>query len=931
MKIIFLLIIFIYILIIASENNNNFLNDDNTNDAYFSNNQTDNDHNNDNYDDNKIFLFHEILSTILKEVINKKENKNEKDYYYCLKIISQKYNSSNNSEIIKLYEGSSKGFKDLSSFYNCIEFDENGSSKYNYYTVYPLLNHAQKLNMSKLNHDSIYDNSWIFGFCLVNNDCTNDALKKILVEVNKIFNQYNVTVFNDYYNDIKNFEIINNIKTYEKYNHFSLKNFFNSISIYFIIIQILFTIFKVIPEKIFGCCIKRKYRSESQNDSKKIDYLLNNIKFSKKINSKIRECFSFLDNFDDFYNNKKDNEIFKDEDLTYIKGIKAIGIIFLIFGTTFIYFFNYPLIISESSAKKEYLKSFGCLVLIIFWRISPALLLSSSGYSLSYKFLNFLDKKLANLAPDNIDINSNSKEEKTSEEETSTFLEKTEKSNDKIDGKSSSKFNSYENKPLKFFSTTDENKDTSNSKSYEENTLGIKFYQNDLAKKTLNNMFRNQRVNDTLILSKISTNKIPYSIFFNFIFRQFHKIFCMNIGINYYKNVLPLSLLIGNKGAPLINYFFNEYLEKIGLGFGNYLFYQNFKEMINNFHEHENENKIAENHISFLKVFSLIVCENNFFIIGSILIFICYKKRLPLDYIIVFLLILFAIIKIIYNCRNDDSNPGMIYFDCIYHKFFLNPIFNFNYYLIGILYGIVNYVVQNDISKNESFIKERPMVAIPIFISRACDYKKRRNMVHFIFSLIFLIIFLSIFTFFLRIFFTDIIENNDASTIFKIISSIDVDFFLYLFHFFMIACYISGRNMFFKFLNSNVWVQISKLYIWIIIFTSLTCYYIIYNSETQLNLSVFIVLIYGAICGTNLYLLSIIFFILFELPYKKLIKLYFNISSKINETDEEEEDIEDENNNNSYPLQKDSVLDELSEKELQQKNNEEKDEEDEEK
>ena len=125
--------------------------------------------------------------------------------------------------------------------------------------------------------------------------------------------------------------------------------------------------------------------------------------------------------------------------------------------------------------------------------------------------------------------------------------------------------------------------------------------------------------------------------------------------------------------------------------------------------------------------------------------------------------------------------------------------------------------------------------------------------------------------------------------------------------------------------------QKEGLYIWIIIFTSLTCYYIIYNSETQLNLSVFIVLIYGAICGTNLYILSIIFFILFELPYKKLIKLYFNISSKINETDEEEEDIEDENNNNSYPLQKDSVLDELSEKELQQKNNEEKDEGDEEK
>jgi hypothetical protein len=121
--------------------------------------------------------------------------------------------------------------------------------------------------------------------------------------------------------------------------------------------------------------------------------------------------------------------------------------------------------------------------------------------------------------------------------------------------------------------------------------------------------------------------------------------------------------------------------------------------------------------------------------------------------------------------------------------------------------------------------------------------------------------------------------------------------------------------MFFKFFNSNVWLQISKLYFWIIIFTSFLTYYILYKTETQVNLGLFIVMIYGAICGTNLYVISLLFFIIFELPYKKLIKLYFNISSKLNEI-VDEEDAEEDNNTKQYPLHSIS-MNEINEKDLE--------------
>ena len=138
-----------------------------------------------------------------------------------------------------------------------------------------------------------------------------------------------------------------------------------------------------------------------------------------------------------------------------------------------------------------------------------------------------------------------------------------------------------------------------------------------------------------------------------------------------------------------------------------------------------------------------------------------------------------------------------------------------------------------------------------------------------------------------------------------------------LFHFFMISCYISGRNSIFKLFNANMWSQYSKLYFWVIIFTPLINYYIIYKTETQLNLSFLIVLIYGAICGANLYVISLLFFVIIEMPYKRLIKLYFNIHSILNKSNEEDDDDDNEKEDKKNPLHSDTFFSELNEKGLE--------------
>ena len=847
------------------------------------------------------------LFIILKAVVGSKENTSE-SYQKCVRNITNIIqNKTENDSIIneminKLYKGSSKGFIDLSGFYNCIN-SKDEKDEFNYYTIYPIIGNNKKDQINTFKPTAIEKDLWIFGICLKNELCEEDALKEMFEKVKNLFQ-----LFPDYNKDTIN--IIDNLGEYHKMK--KLKSvLINSIPLYFVIIQVIFIIFKIIPVKIFGYCIKKKYISEIENNPKKLGSLFNKSSFNNKINIQIRECFSFTDNLDELINPKKENDLYNLEDITYIKGIQTLGIIFFIFGTTFIYFFNYPICISLLDEKIDYMKAKTTSILIILWRISPALLLSCSGYSLCYKFLNFLDKKLANISSENIETMK--RIGKGSEMQEENNISKEETNNDNLsDPINKSKSSSSNNKESNYYSESNLNSEDDISKeiglkSFVEDSYGIKYYQKDISKKALNNLFDNQNVNEAMALSKISTAATPYSFYFSFLFRQIHKLVNLNICIPLFKKSFPIFLASNSPGAPLLNYLMKEIIEKVDYGLGNFFMFLNFYELFSESHDDKDKHEIC-----VLEIFSIIVSEFNFFIIGTLLIFICYKRKYSLDYILCFLILIFIVFKIILLFIKK-ANPGTFYFDSDYQKLFFNPIFNFDYFLIGMFFGIVNYAVQNEISKKESLMNERPMVTIPIFISRLCDYQKRENFIIMIISTVFMLFFLIIFPILFIHKFEEIIEKNDPPIYFTILSSIDVDLFIGLFHLFMMSCYISGRNMVFKFFNSGIWTQGAKLYFWLVMLTPLVNYYIIYKTETQLNLSFTIVLFYGAICSVNLYLISFFFFIILEVPYKKLTKLYFNISSKINSNEEDD----DEENDSKYPLQKNSLITELSEKDLE--------------
>ena len=829
----------------------------------------------------------EHLNTLLL-IINKT---NASISAQCLKNLDDNYRNKYD-KIEELYEGSSKGFVDMNSFLSCTNNTNN-----TFFSIYPNWTKEARMDIARLHKENLQQHLWIFGVCLKKDICSSEDIKLIFDSLNNLFEK----PFKLYNKD--NIIVDDYLKTKEQKMN-TTYIFLNLIPFYLIFFQIIFMVFKVIPVKLFQCCLRRKYLRDIDNSKGEInmDNLLSNASFSRQIDLKIRKCFSISEIVDDILYSKK-SELFKDEDMTYIKGIKTLGVILFIFGFSFTILYNYPLCLSEVEKRKSYMTDKRTIFLIISFRLAPALILSASGYSLSYKFLNFLDKKLTNYVLDNSEQSINNSEQGNTSINNSETSQINEDNTNKISEKMN-KSNNTKGNSCSLESSSDA------SKSYYENTFGIKFYSEDASKNVLNKMFKGQRVNENVLLYETSTDKIPYSIYFNFIFRQWHKLVCLAIGLLAFRLSFPILLVIG--GSPLIYYIYQTFFDKMSTSMTNYLYVGNFIDLYS-----------GSDKFLMMQLFCIPMSEFNYFMIGSVLIFICYKKKLRLDIFIIILLIVSIAFKIVYVLTNlEDRNPGMFYTDSAYQRFFFNPIFNFSFYLIGMLFGMVNYIVQNGLTKKESLIKERPFGKIPLYLSKLCLYhqkgQKSNHYAHFIIIVLLLLFSLLIIPILFANNFENIIEKNSPDIFFITVSLIDIELFIYCFHIFSMSCYVSGQNIFFEILNANISSYGMKLSFWMVLGTPTLTYLVVYNNEANINLSFFMVLVYGSITLINTIVISLIFFLVMEMPYKKLVKLYFNISAELNKVYLEEESEENGGINDG-----DIGMNELNEKDLLEENGDE--------
>ena len=152
---------------------------------------------------------------------------------------------------------------------------------------------------------------------------------------------------------------------------------------------ILKQIFKKEKEKI----INQQDEEEEENEEDNNKYII------PKSLIKINSCFSFRENLEELFNLKNNStENNNYSGLGEIRGLNAISIILTQLGLTFIAIYNSPLKVVGTSQMKIFFQSMFYFVIFISSRYSPRIIFSCSGYTLSYKYLCYIEKRKNNFS-----------------------------------------------------------------------------------------------------------------------------------------------------------------------------------------------------------------------------------------------------------------------------------------------------------------------------------------------------------------------------------------------------------------------------------------------------------------------------------------------------------------------------------------------------
>ena len=351
---------------------------------------------------------------------------------------------------------------------------------------------------------------------------------------------------------------------------------------------------------------------------------------------------------------------------------------------------------------------------------------------------------------------------------------------------------------------------------------------------------------------------------FRFMINQLHKLFVAILFFTFYRSSFVILIHFFFSLGPLFEIFIDRVTTRIKyLDMISHIFF------VGGFIDAFNEG----NPCGFINVFWVLTSEINFYIVTSIMIFICYKKKLSLDYCCIILTLVLIVAKYLFAFLGK-YNPLDFYYTSHFRNLSINPLFNYSYYLIGVLFGLVNYSIQKGMTYRDAMKQEKPYLILPISIASLINTNSSNSIVNFFVCscyIILVIFFGSIFAF---VYGWSVDENATTATLLlKIISLCDVEIYVILVHLCIMYLYLKGEGSIYNFFSSKNWVVQNKLYFSFITICTPCVYFILYQSETRIKLSFFSVFFYGLICGFVTFSFASFQYIALESPLKKLTKL----------------------------------------------------------
>lgn len=726
----------------------------------------------------------------------------------CLNSIRTKYDINSPDSVFyfqKLIFDSSKNRNDVSSFSECLR-KSHGSDIKNAELSYVMVLVDKRDNTTNVIINGSGVSLYFFGVCFVNQCSTDDMFQLVNATIDYLDNPVEAKD--------SNLQVLI-LEKKDTRLKIQFKTVLHLIPFIIILVQLVLVFWNRIPmafaKFIYHCFIKREIRRNVSGNTL-INNGFNEIGKKKHFTNYIKQAFNLNKNGEELFNYSKISKtINNDLGLTYIKGIKGVAMIFLLFGFFFIQLFNSPICLKSSDLFHQTISSWLFFIFFFGIRFSPKILLSCSGFTLFYKFLCFLD--------------------------------------DKVDDEKQRKEDATPKNP-----TLSEQFDTSSS-NFDSSIVST----------------------DNSTVKQLTKKKF----LFIFLFLQLHK-YCIYVLVIFFIHFsLYYIPLFYKELGPMWLYFQKVILGKTTI---REILYSLF--LIHGYF-------IPSNPDSFLAPFWLLMNEMIFFIITSIYLFIGYKYHLRIDRFIWFTCLLIIVGKISFTLCNYYTLLPSYYFSYQeYGKFSTSPLYNYIYYLIGVYFSMLNYTLQKGINYDEAERQEKTYLFVSIkLINKFRGFTKARQYV--IGSLcLFCILALSQAQGFIMLIINMFNSSNGSEVIKKSLTTyfyslglklyllIDCDILIILVQLFSFIFYIRGDNIVNKFLSNSFWSIPDKLYYCYILVLSPTIIYVLYQSETRINFDISNSLFYGMICGILAFGLSTFFYLVFEIPYKRLIHFMFDFNKK---------------------------------------------------
>ena len=563
------------------------------------------------------------------------------------------------------------------------------------------------------------------------------------------------------------------------------------------------------------------------------------------INDKIKSCFKFIDNSEELFSHGS-SITSNDTGLKAFKGLRGLTLIFYLMSNVFLQIFINPYRLYQPSSFLQFLKSFMFTFIIYGIRFGPKIFYALSGFILVFKFLHYLD-------------NQTDKEQLTEQ-----YVEAEPNSVDEI-------VEQKEEEPKDPF---DNNTSILDRDSFIENGEQQTANLDELLKQEENTSKPSQKM-QMLVLSTdhydAFHSKIPFSELLKFIFRTTYKYIMIIVATCHFKySIIDMTLRTLSPTMPILCYF-HEYFSTRYHGFNHLIAHLFF------FYGYTDS--------TYFRYDPFIIPYNEmfFFIVGSILIFYCYKKNWRLDLIIIFLFIIFEsgkiVVYLLINNPKVDQKvfyPNMVYQENQYSYIIHNPLFNFPSFLIGIFFGMVNYCIQSGVAQtsNKKRFLKIPKKVFSIFTMKSCS--------KFVIAVISMLMFMiNAGGFAITIMAYSNYSKSDEKSIryfydkrwTGIMAMYDTDIGVFFLLFFIIQLFLVGDNIVFSFLEAPFWNYLSRPYFLNMITICSNCFYIFYLAENKLQIDFLNICFFSVVILLFNSVECVFMFIFIEIPLKKLNKL----------------------------------------------------------